>query len=380
MRIYNRYIIYHLTIPTIVITLTLTGIIWLTQSLRFIDLIVNRGLDVLTFLYLSALLIPSLLSIIIPVALFCSILYTYNRLTSDSELIVLKAAGLSKIALAKPAFIVTIFATIFCYIITLYLLPSSYSKFKDTQFLARNNYASALLQEGVFNTPVKNLTVYIEAINRDGTFHGILVHDARKSEAPITMMAEKGKLLKTPQGPQFYLENGSRQEINNQTGNLSMLYFESFPMDLGNYTNIGERTFREPEERYITELFSANDVSEATRKKFIAEGHERILWPLYNVALSFIALAAISSGQFNRRGLWKRILTAGIIATIVMSSSITFKSLIIYNHHLAWLIYGMLLTLILLCFASLQNNTLLTKVLQQQQKKPKHPDQFPAHP
>ena len=66
---YIRYIASRILGPFVLITLSITCIIWLTQSLRFIDLIINRGLNIASFLYLSILLIPSLLSIAVPIAL-----------------------------------------------------------------------------------------------------------------------------------------------------------------------------------------------------------------------------------------------------------------------------------------------------------------------
>src|SRR5690606_33110333 len=140
--------------PLLLITFTLTGIIWLTQSLRFIDFIVNRGLGLASFVYLSSLLLPFLLSIIMPVALYSAILFVYNKLIMDSELVVLKSVGVSRFGLAKPALIIGGGVMLFSYFISLYLLPASYREFKDMQMYIRNTYASVLLQEGVFNSPV----------------------------------------------------------------------------------------------------------------------------------------------------------------------------------------------------------------------------------
>ena len=69
----------------IFVTVGLTLAIWLSQSLRFVDLIVNKGLPVVTFLYLALLLLPRFLTIVLPIALFCATLFTYNKLMNDSE-------------------------------------------------------------------------------------------------------------------------------------------------------------------------------------------------------------------------------------------------------------------------------------------------------
>ena len=106
--------------------------------------------------------------------------------------------------LAVPALFVASFITFIIYIISFYALPASYREFKDMQSFIRNNYASTLLQEGVFSTPVDRLTVYIESRDNEGILRGILVHDARDPERPITMMAQEGVLQQTPAGPRFF--------------------------------------------------------------------------------------------------------------------------------------------------------------------------------
>jgi lipopolysaccharide export system permease protein len=325
MKLYTKYIITSLVMPVIVLTLTLTSIVWLTQSLRFIDLIINKGLDITTFLYLSFLLLPSLLMIILPVAIFVSVLTVYNKLMSDSELIVLTSTGLSKMELAKPALIVASFIAIFGYLVSFYLLPTSYREFKDTQAFIKNNYTSLLLQEGVFSTPTKDLTVYIENRGRQGLLHGILVHDSRDPEKPTTIMAQEGKLVSTAKGPRFDLKNGHIQQLDKLTGNLNIVDFESDQYDLSLYTQAGEEHPRTPEEKYIHELIFSKNTDEKLVGKYLAEGHYRVSWPLYTILLTLIAVTALFSGQFNRRGQWKRIFCATSIALIIILTNLSLK-------------------------------------------------------
>ncbi len=327
MKRYVRYINYHLSMPLLVITMTLTGIIWLTQSLRFIDLIVNRGLGVSTFLYLSALILPSLLLIILPIGLYCATVMSYNRLTLDSEILVLKSAGLSRLSLGKPAMMVAAVVMVLCYVLSLYLVPAAYREFKDTQSFVRDNYAAVLLQEGVFSNPAKGLTVYIDTRQPDGLLKGILVHDSRNAEKPITLMAQEGRMVQTDFGPRFDMINGNRQEIG-ENGNLSVLYFDQYAMDISVYAKQSAERWREPEERFLHELFNPEDeFSKSIAGKLRAEGHHRLVWPLLCIAMTFIALAALLSGQFNRRGQWKRVLVASVCAGVVLVLDLVFKNI-----------------------------------------------------
>lgn len=310
MQRYQRYILRQLVGPFLFITFGLTAVIWLTQSLRFIDLIVNKGLSLSAFVYLSMLLLPSFLGVILPVALFCAILFAYNRLTMDSELISLRTVGLSPWALAGPALLLAAIVTVVVYAINMYFVPTSFREFKDRQFVIRSDYSSVLLQEGVFTSLIDDVTVYVRARKSNGELLGILVHDSRIAAQPVTMMAERGALVQTDRGPRFVLVNGNRQEINQEDGQLSLLYFERYALDLGHFTESPENRWREPRERYLHELLNPGPGHDDQRNKnkFWAEAHRRIATPLHAIGLTIIAMATLLAGPLNRRGQWRRIL------------------------------------------------------------------------
>lgn len=320
---YNKYIIKHLVHSTLLITFSLTSIVWLTQALRFVEFIVNQGVSIAVFLNLTLLLIPSLLLMIFPPALFCAVLFTYNKLTADSELVVMQAMGLSRWRLALPALIVASVVMLLTYSIAMYLQPLSHKQFKDSHSVLRNSYVSLLLQEGVFSTPVDGLTVFVRERDANGKLRGILVHDNRQPTKAITMMAESGNLVETPQGPRFLLENGNRQEM--ADGRLSLLNFESYTLDISFYTNSMKERQPDMQELFMPELLGFINESTLTTAEIMkrrAEAHQRFVWPAYSVSLTLIALATLFSGQFNRRGQWQRITIAVVIATILLFSAV----------------------------------------------------------
>jgi lipopolysaccharide export system permease protein len=327
---YNKYIVRHLIHSTLLITISLTSIVWLTQALRFIDFMVNQGVSIGIFLTLTALLIPSLLLMILPPALFCAILFVYNRLALDSELVVMQAAGISRWRLAIPALQMAGLVAILAYAIAFYLQPVSYKQFRDMQSFLRNNYVSILLQEGVFNNPVDGLMVFIRERDSNNILHGILVHDNRQPENAITMMAEEGKLVETPQGPSFLLKNGNRQEI--RQGKLSFLNFDNYTLDISLYDKEVQTRFPDPQELYIGDLFTYdNSISAADNDKRRAEGHQRLIWPLYSLVMALVAVAVLLSGQFNRRGHWQRIGVAIIIGVVLIFSAIGLRGAMALN-------------------------------------------------
>ncbi len=321
MHRHQRYILRQLLGPFLLITVGLTAVIWLTQSLRFVDMIVNKGLSLSAFLYFSMLLLPTFLGVILPIALFSAILFTYNKLVIDSEVVSLRSAGQGPWSLAAPALTLAAFVCVLVYAINLYFVPASYREFKSRQFIARADFSSVLLQEGVYTNLIDDVTVFVRKRDASGRLHGIFVHDSRVAAQPVTMMAERGALVRTEQGPRFVLLNGNRQEINKSRGQLSLLYFDSYALDLGHFAEDPANRWREPRERYLHELFNPTDGYDDQRNlgKFWAEAHQRIVTPLFAFALTGIALAALLGGQFNRRGQWRRILT-GIVAAFAFEA------------------------------------------------------------
>ena len=332
MKGYSRYIFKQLLVTTLFVTFCLTCAIWLTQSLRYIELIVNHGISLGTFLELTMLLMPSFLAVVTPIALFSAVMFTYNRLWMDRELIVLRSVGVSQLGLAVPALAVALIVCGMSYALQLYLMPASFHAFKDMEFAIRNNFSALLLQEGKFNTLGEGITVFIRDRAPDGELLGILVHDSRQKDRPLTYIAERGALVNTPSGPRVVLFNGDRQQVERSDGRLSMLYFSRYNIDLGQLTESFESHWRRPQERFLADLLNPDPNSKGDQYYYgqlIAEGHQRLSSPFYAFTFALIGLAALLSGDFNRRGQTYRVLCAvvavvllqaGAIATVNMAS------------------------------------------------------------
>lgn len=314
-----RYLLRLILGPLIIIALAVGAIVWLSQSLRFVDLVLNRGLPVYYLFWMALLVLPMILATLLPVALFVAVIFAYSKLTMDSELVVLRAAGMSDLTLSKPALTMTGIVMVIAYAVNLYFMPIAYREFKDLQYSIRNDYSSVLLQEGVFNTLAPNITVYVSERKPDGELLGVLVHDTRDPNRPVTMMAERGELVRGDDGqPRVLLVNGNRQMIERSRSQLSLLYFDRYTLDLSSTKSNGGPRFREAQERFLNELFSPGDTpnDRANANRFHAEGHQRLASPLLALAYTLIGLAALLAGEFNRRGQSRRILLAvGIVVT-----------------------------------------------------------------
>jgi lipopolysaccharide export system permease protein len=311
----DRYILRQCFGATVFVTAALSAAIWLAQSLRLIDLIVNRGLSADVFLYLAILILPRFLDIVLPIGAFIAVLFTFNRLITESELVVMRSAGLSHVALAKPVFILAGIAFLLLMSLSIYFLPASNRAFKDLQFEIRNRFVSSLVQEGTFTTISDKITIYVRSRNDRGEVMGLLINDGRNPQKQVTIVAERGAFVDSPTGARILMVNGNRQQFDSETQKLSLLTFDSYTLDLETLQDAPVGRFREAQERFLDELFfPPADVEGPLRQGFIVEAHNRILVPLSVFSFSLIPLVCLLPGELNRRGQLNRILIAIALA------------------------------------------------------------------
>lgn len=307
----TRYILRQCFGVMVFVTAALSAAVWLSQSLTLIDLIVNRGLSVDVFLYLAVLILPRFIDIVLPIGVFIAVLFTFNRLSTESELVVMRAAGLSPLTLAKPVLILAAIAFVFLMSLSAYLLPVADRAFRDLQFEIRNRFISSLIQEGTFTTVSDKLTFYIRSREANGDVAGLLINDIRDPQRPVTILAETAAFVDTPTGPRIIMVNGNRQLFDPQTRKLSILTFARYTLDLDTLQDPSVVRLRLAQERFLPDLFfPPKDLDSFLRHSFVMEGHQRILVPLSVLSFALIPLACLLPGEFNRRGQVRRVILA----------------------------------------------------------------------
>ncbi len=311
MTILTRYILRQLIVSSLFITAILTIAVWLTQSLRLVDVLINRGVTLATFFKLVFLLLPDLIGIILPVGLLITVLFTYSRLLSDNELIILRGAGASDLMLIRPVLIIACFVTGMLYAINLYFLPLAFQNFKDLEFRIRNTVNVGMIQPGEFNT-FKDIMVYVRSHQQRKIMTGILIHDARNPDKAYTVTAEFGKVVNTPEGTRLVLVNGSRQERDPKTGTPSILSFDQYSVDLETQNSALQTRQRKPYERFLKDLLLPTDAADDPnlRRKLAVEAHQRLLMPLTTLIFSLMALTIFLGGNYNRRGKTRKIIAS----------------------------------------------------------------------
>ena len=352
MNILTRYIFRQLFFTVLVTALMLTCIMWLAQSLRYIDFIANKGAPLLIFCEMVVCLLPNLLVIVAPIAVLISILFVYNKLIADHELIVMQASGLGYWQLAKPAVLISCIVTIFLYVFTLYFLPLSFRKYRDITMTLREKSLTSLVQVGQFNT-LGDYTVYARSQDSQGNFLGILIYENSQNEKSKTFMAEKGVVLNDVAGGRLLLINGNRQEKDRDTTKPSILYFDRYIIEAKDKPSSEEKNnrFLRVYERYIGDLLNpAETLSASTRLEFISAAHQRLLSPLYALVFGLLATCVILLGRYNRKGRTLNILIACGFSVCIEIFAIVFLHTLKYLHLMIQLSYGLVIGTIMICF------------------------------
>jgi lipopolysaccharide export system permease protein len=313
----SRYVLGQLLGPVAMLTVLLVSVIWLVNSLQYLDLVINRGQSALTFLYLILLLLPSLLMTIMPIAFFVAALFTLSRLAGDSELVVMASAGFSLRQIAMPVLVCATIVMALTYTCSLYLAPLGQRVLRDKVMDIRADMAGALLNEGEFNPAAPGLTVFIRQMGNAGEIHGILVHDSRDRKRPITYIAEKGILAQTPAGIRLIMLDGTIEQGAEGGKRLSVLHFQSDTINLDQFAGPTRNSLRKTGERYLGELFwppEKEGLNDRIRNQFFAEAHNRLTQPLNCLAFALIALAAVLRGRRQRGNVALRLGLASLAA------------------------------------------------------------------
>jgi lipopolysaccharide export system permease protein len=311
----------NLLIATIFVTITLAAIILLTQSLRFLELVINSGASSVSFWVLTFLALPRFFEIILPIAIMSATVFIYNKMSLDNELVVMRSIGSSPMSLARPAIILSIITTILLLVMTTYVGPKSLSNMQHMRQVIKAQYSSFLFQQGVFNSVVPGLTIYIRERTSGSALKGLMIHDNRKTtQHPVTIIAKNGVLVITDEGQQVLVSDGSRHEYNSENMTLSRLDFDRYSIDLPDGSGPVRQRWREPDERSFWELLNPdmeNSRDVESKRDFTVEIHRRIVSPFLAPAFVMLSLVFLLLGPTERRGQGWRIAMI-VVGTVII--------------------------------------------------------------
>jgi len=345
MNTLDRYIFKQMLIGFLLVTFSLISIMWLTQSLRFVEMVTNKGLPVGLFIRMTSLLMPRLFALLSPIAVFIACSFVFNRMLADRELIVIKSSGIAPTQIIKPVFIFGLLLSVFAFYINNILMPKAERAFNELEWQVKNDLSHLLFREGEFTYLDNNLTIFITSQEKDGSIAGILVNDERNPKTKVTITAEKGRVVNAGTIPRIILINGSRQEINLTDSSFSSLSFDRYSIDFGQ-TGAKKAKEAEAREQDLLTLLEAdrnpnlnpNDVS-----RWLVEGHGRIVNPLYNLLFALLGSIGLIVGNFNRRGQDKIIAFTIVAMVLIQSGSLAFANMTVKTLSLLPLMYANLI-------------------------------------
>ncbi|HZH50373.1 MAG TPA: LPS export ABC transporter permease LptF [Microvirga sp.] len=320
MTLLERYILKIAFSAFAACLVALTGVIWITQALRELDLLTGKGQTLFIFLTVTGLSLPALITVISPVALFLATIYALNKLNSDSELIVMSAAGMRPARLLRPFLVLGAFVCLVVGIITVYVMPASFQEMRNLVTKIRADFVATMAKEGQFITLDNGITFHYRERSGDALL-GIFMEDQREKDKSIVYLAERGQTVEANGQAYLVLEKGSVQRKEPNSRDSSIVAFERYAVDLSAFNQDGEgEIVYKPRERGTAQLLfpDKNDVFYQYQEgRMRAELHDRLSSWLYPLAMMAIAFAALGDPRTTRQGRGLAI-AAAVLAVVVM--------------------------------------------------------------
>ncbi len=369
IKIIDKYIIKQILFGLLMVSSILLGIAWFSQVIRLLSYLVNNNLSFFSFLKMTSLLLPDLMVIVFPIALFAVVLFIYNKLTSDKELIIMEAIGMSARDLSKPALFLSTIITLLCLFITIYISPIYATKYRTFIFDSQNDISALLIQEGEFNQITEGLTIYVRS-SKDNILSDIFINDQRQKKRIRTILAEQGIVSTTNNNITLALVNGSVQEKVKEKYTFGT--FEKYSADLGVIAKNSVRSKRMGE-LGIIELINSKELgyaNDSNYSKYLVEIHKRLIQPFYNLLFVLIALIAIFKSPLNKRSNSKNMFFAVFVMIVFQFLYISFFNFLRIHPNWYPLVYLFTITALIVMLRFLYSDkVLITKGFKRKNEK-----------
>ena len=299
----DRYIVRTTLMAFLLVLVSLTGVIWITQALRGIDLMTGQGQSILVFLGVTGLAIPLLAMIIAPLALLIAVMHTLNRLATDSEIIVMNAAGLSPGRFLRPFMIATCIVSLLVAFLSIYLAPECLRALRKWQTEIGADVLTNILRPGEFQK-LGPLTIRIQGRQPGGLLVGIFIDDQRNPAERINILADRGTVQKNERGSFLILQEGNLQRFETGKREPALVAFNSYAFDLSQFSNVVQSVTYGPRERSMGDLISPPEDDPVFKRvpgEFRSELHDRIFAPIYPFVFVLMAFAILGAPRTTRQ-------------------------------------------------------------------------------
>ena len=321
-------------------SLILILVYWVNRAVALFDTLIADGQSAGVFLEFTALSLPSIIRIVLPLSGFVAALYVTNRLTSESELVVVQATGFSPFRLARPVLVFGLIVGLLVMALTHVLVPMASRQLAERSGEIAQNVTARILTEGQFLDPAGGVTVYIRDISAEGELMDVMLVDRSDLETgEITYTATRAYLVRTERGPQLVMRDGMAQTLRPESRSLIVTTFDDFAYDVGSLIPPPQAGPRRMREVPTIELLNPSPALEGetgqSRAALIAEAHDRTGQGLIAVVGALIGFATLISGGFSRFGVWRQIVAA-IGFVIVVKMAETFGASISLRNPALW--------------------------------------------
>ncbi len=358
---FDRYILSQLLTLFGFFALILVSVYWVNRAVVLFDQLIASGQNVSVFLELSALTLPNVIRLVLPLSAFAATIYVTNRLSSESELTVMQATGFSPWRLARPVAVFGTIAGVMLSALTHFLVPASLAELTVRQKEITENVTARLLTDGSFLHPADGVTFYIREITPDGVLRDVFLADRRASARATAYTATEAYLVQDETGPKLVMVNGLAQLYVPGTNQLMTTNFADFSYDISAMIDPQSETKLSvkhlPTWQIVPGLSDVALELDDTLGRVTQELHARFAEPVTCIVFSLIGFAMLIFGGFSRFGVWRQILSAFVILVFLESLKNVVSDPVRQNADMWPLIYlpsalGLLIALALLFFAA----------------------------
>lgn len=318
---YDRYVLSQFLLFFGFFSLILVAVFWISRAVVLFDRLIGGGQSALVFLEFTALILPNLVRMILPIAAFAAAVYVTNRLDTESELTVMRATGSSPWRLARPALFFGLATAAMMSILTHFLLPASIKQLSLREAEVARNITAQLLSEGSFLHPTDGITFYVRKIDADGRLNDVFLSDSRDPENPVTYTGAEAYLVRDGAQSSLILVDGLARRLHVPDRTLSTTHFSDFSYDISSLISRDETESRNiraiPTRELMTETQSVTDGDGYSPGEQSEELHLRFARALICVAVTLIGFSTLMLGGFSRFGVWRQALLAFVILILL---------------------------------------------------------------
>src|SRR4030042_1571518 len=176
MKILRNYFLREFIGPLFLALCVLTFIMILGNMVRIANLVINKGVDIFSVGKLFMFMLPALLTYTIPIAALAAVLLSLGRLSSDNEIVAIKASGINLFTLILPLLIVGLILSLVLVIFNDAVVPYAHFAMRKTLVEVGIKNPTAYLEPGIFIDSFEKYIIFIYRIE-DNKLYNVRIYE-----------------------------------------------------------------------------------------------------------------------------------------------------------------------------------------------------------